>query len=502
MGTFAVKIGNAEYEVDAPDENTAWKWANATHAKPTAGQQVRSDQITQSALNPSGDMSGGQRFLAGIGKTFTDLGQGAAQAVGMGPSRQEVDERRDRDVPLMATPEGFGGSVAGGVAATVPAIAAGPSMGAAIGTGALYGGLQPVGQGESRALNAAIGGATGGAVKYGADKLAGALSTAVANRASTAAPANARAAELSRVLREGQNAGLRVPPSQANPSATNRILESIGGKAATKQAAALRNQDVAYSLAQKTAGLMPDQAITETSLSAAREAAAAPYREVAQTSPQAAHALELWRNANHEAKLNWTEHARQGTVAAYKKATEADQLAELALDEIEDIAGPVAKQALQAARIQIAKIHTVARSMAGASFDPAKLARQRGTTGDLQMLAEFTRNFPKAMERPQLQGSPGVNQLMSWLGVGTGGALGAALGGPGAAGAVLGSAATQSVPPLARALMLSGPYQRAMTQPQMQGPSNSLLLARELMNNPQVQRMLPAGAALFGTNAE
>lgn len=34
MGTFAVKIGNAEYEVDAPDEKTAWKYANAEHSKP------------------------------------------------------------------------------------------------------------------------------------------------------------------------------------------------------------------------------------------------------------------------------------------------------------------------------------------------------------------------------------------------------------------------------------------------------------------------------------
>lgn len=32
MPTFNVRVGNAEYEVDAPDENTAWKWASATHA--------------------------------------------------------------------------------------------------------------------------------------------------------------------------------------------------------------------------------------------------------------------------------------------------------------------------------------------------------------------------------------------------------------------------------------------------------------------------------------
>lgn len=31
MPKFSVDIGDATYEVDAPDENTAWKWANATH---------------------------------------------------------------------------------------------------------------------------------------------------------------------------------------------------------------------------------------------------------------------------------------------------------------------------------------------------------------------------------------------------------------------------------------------------------------------------------------
>lgn len=31
MAKFAVSVGGANYEVEAPDERTAWKWANATH---------------------------------------------------------------------------------------------------------------------------------------------------------------------------------------------------------------------------------------------------------------------------------------------------------------------------------------------------------------------------------------------------------------------------------------------------------------------------------------
>ena len=33
---YRVKVGGAEYEVTAPDENTAWQWANMTHAQRTA----------------------------------------------------------------------------------------------------------------------------------------------------------------------------------------------------------------------------------------------------------------------------------------------------------------------------------------------------------------------------------------------------------------------------------------------------------------------------------
>ena len=35
MPTYEVDIGGVTYEVDAPDENTAWKWANSTATAPT-----------------------------------------------------------------------------------------------------------------------------------------------------------------------------------------------------------------------------------------------------------------------------------------------------------------------------------------------------------------------------------------------------------------------------------------------------------------------------------
>jgi len=46
MPKYAVAVQDATYEVDAPDENTAWNWAVATHtaAKPAAPTQAAPPQ--------------------------------------------------------------------------------------------------------------------------------------------------------------------------------------------------------------------------------------------------------------------------------------------------------------------------------------------------------------------------------------------------------------------------------------------------------------------------
>jgi len=52
MATFDVDVGGTTYEVDAPDERTAWKWANATHAK---AQQPEPKQTQQRQPIPTPD---------------------------------------------------------------------------------------------------------------------------------------------------------------------------------------------------------------------------------------------------------------------------------------------------------------------------------------------------------------------------------------------------------------------------------------------------------------
>lgn len=450
-------------------------------------------------VDPTADMGTGERFLAGVGKTFTDIGQGVAQRFG-GVSTQDVEAKRDADVALMATPAGFLGALGGGVAASAPMAPLAASLPGAIGVGAAYGGAQPTGAGESALANAALGGATAGAMKYGIDKAVPVLSAALQKGQSAIAPANARAQELAKALREGQALGLKVSPTQANPSAVNRVLESIGGKHATQQQLSAANQNAVYGASQRHAGLQPNQALTKEALADARKVAAEPYRQVAAMSPEAEALLKEWRQMNQRTSMHWDEYARSKSVDAFDKYEASKRAAAQALEGIEQIAQSnpqtaALTEALRGARVQIAKIHTVEKAMKGSSVDPRSYARaaQRGepVSGELGTMARFAQDFPQAMQAPQVGGSVGVNQLLPWLGGGIGGAGGGPIGA--GAGAALGAVA----PPLARALLLSRPYQATMTMPPTQAPSAALSLSKALLSNKNVHGMLPGMAGMY-----
>jgi hypothetical protein len=98
MATFEVDVDGATYEVDAPDENTAWQWANETHkqAKPK-----------QSTLSQVGEVAGnfGKGALSGaadIGNTLINassyiprkIGDVAANAMGVENPLEEWNQHR------------------------------------------------------------------------------------------------------------------------------------------------------------------------------------------------------------------------------------------------------------------------------------------------------------------------------------------------------------------------------------------------------------------------
>lgn len=137
------------------------------HAQPQheGMSHLQSGGQGMTAYDPTRDMSGMDKFRAGMGKAFVDVGRGAGQLVGA-VDRASVDESRRLDAHLMATGAGMSGNIAGNVAAYAPlALVPGANTiagGAAL--GALTGAAQPVGEGDSRLANATIGGMAGALV--------------------------------------------------------------------------------------------------------------------------------------------------------------------------------------------------------------------------------------------------------------------------------------------------------------------------------------------------
>lgn len=115
--------------------------------------------------DPTEGMSGGQKFLAGVGKAMTDVGRGAGQMLGL-VSREDVARSRALDAPLMRTGAGMVGNIAGNVATMAPAalIPGANTMLGASAIGAASGFLQPSTSTGETASNLTIGGIAGAAI--------------------------------------------------------------------------------------------------------------------------------------------------------------------------------------------------------------------------------------------------------------------------------------------------------------------------------------------------
>ena len=127
----------------ATDEQIISKAKELFSAAPAAKDYRAMQKIER--IDPTEGMGGMAKFNAGVGKALTDIGQGAAQMVGMGPNAEEVRNRRELDRPLMRTGAGMAGNIGTNIAALAPlAVAPGGATIAGAGTlGAISGALQP-----------------------------------------------------------------------------------------------------------------------------------------------------------------------------------------------------------------------------------------------------------------------------------------------------------------------------------------------------------------------
>lgn len=161
-------------QIEGPEGATEAQLIQAAQAafaaRPGREERVSAQrEIDRKLYDPTSGMSGGEKFLAGVGKALTDVGRGVRQylpeAVG-GLSNEQIAESRKLDQPLMQTGAGLAGNVAGNVALAVPAAFApgAATLPGSAAIGAAYGALSPGVDAAERLKNTAIGGAAGAVV--------------------------------------------------------------------------------------------------------------------------------------------------------------------------------------------------------------------------------------------------------------------------------------------------------------------------------------------------
>lgn len=193
----------------------------------------------QAKYGATSGMDGGDKFLAGAGKAYMDLGRGVKQLTG-NLSREQVDELKAQDAPLMNTGAAKVGNITGGAVLAAPTMfipGANTYTGAAL-IGAGLGALQPVGTKDSRSLNMALGAGGSVAGKYVGDRIAGFLAprsnsaqagaTAEASGGSATAESTATAAPEMQMRSGGPDYGYAGPDPAAGLTETQRRIMERG----------------------------------------------------------------------------------------------------------------------------------------------------------------------------------------------------------------------------------------------------------------------------------
>jgi hypothetical protein len=83
MPTYDVTVGGIDYEVDAPDETTAWQYANYTHQSQGAGRPTTETQQAEPRLAQQA-MQAAAPVIRGTLPTIATLGAGALAAAAVG----------------------------------------------------------------------------------------------------------------------------------------------------------------------------------------------------------------------------------------------------------------------------------------------------------------------------------------------------------------------------------------------------------------------------------
>jgi hypothetical protein len=483
---------------------------------PEMTAKIEGDQISRDAkagpsmlgelARQSGNLLGGAvRGAGSIGATLawpidkaTDLVMGdrgpnvTGLVTGEQPISRNEERRQDMDAGLstigadtnsaaykvgklggeIAGTAGAGGLLAN-AAARVPIVAAAaPNLLTAIRTGGMNAGNAT---GAANLLTRAAGGAINGGVSAGlvdpsqagagaivggalpvAAKVAGAAGNAIGNLVR----GPAQSPEMANAIQAARDAGYVIPPTQANPTLMNRMLEGFSGKLTTAQNASARNAATTNRLAAETIGLPGDTVLTPDVLNSVRKQAGQAYSALDQAgtitpgpaygqaldaiTAQAKKAAAGFPNAAPNpiiAKIESLRSPQFDSSAAVAQMRELREAADAAAvsgdkglakslragsDAIEDAMAAHLQQTgqtqlladFQAARQQIAKTYSVEKALNAetGTVDARKLAAQlqkgKPLSGGLEDAARFAARFPKAAQTPEVMGSlPGSSPL-------------------------------------------------------------------------------------------
>jgi len=400
----------------------------------------------------------------------------------------------DAQEPKTAKQRVLDAVVQGGVSAMVNPARSMPSLVSNAGTGALSGlaAQQTKELTGSDALAATAGLLTSAAMNVASDR----ARTKVAEAASRQKANSVRDASLAAAQKEGYV----IEPSAVRPNALNNALESIAGKAATTQEAAIRNQPVTNRLAAKELNLPDDTALTPQVLSQYRDSVSAPYSEVKALSSGAADTLKKLQEARSEARIQqkyYDASLKPQALAAAKAAKAREQNLEAYLDQIATNRGrPDLVPAMKDARAKIAKSYEIedALNLGDANVSAPEIARslQSGSplTGNLETIAKFAAGPGKRVTREgEAVPPPGVSQMRPIAALG-GAAIGSSSGG--AAAGLLGGGIPLLAGP-ARNLILSEAYQKLMAKPSYDpGMTNKILSKLDGNSRDEIVRALLA----------
>lgn len=307
--------------------------------------------------------------------------------------------------------------------------------------------------------------------------------------------------QMEQAVQQARNLGYVVPPTQANPSLLNRVMEGVAGKISTAQNASARNQEITNKLAAKSLGLPEETVITPDVISNLRNKAgeaytklglsgqviadktytkalddiAKPYVVAMQGFPDAPPSpviklIDSLKSPSFDAgsAVEKIKQLRTAADDAFRTGnTDIARASRKAADAIENALETHLNKTNQAdllskfrdARQLIAKTYTIekAANQTTGTIDAKKLAAQlqkgKPLSGELKSIAQFSQAFPKASQVTETMGSlTQISPLDLALGliggVGTGGA---------GAGVVLAR-------PALRAAALSEPVQNRLIQ--------------------------------------